>query len=246
MGAITEPASRWVADSEAYDAWFDRPWGAYAMDVEHHLLLASVPGVAGLWVCDAGCGTGRLTQRLEHEGADVVGVDRDPGALVVAARRVSGRLVVGDVHALPFPNDQFDVTFAVTVCEFTADPALTIAELVRVTRPGGYVVVGSLNRRSPWGWWNRHQFERPPWTGARFLDRATLTRIGSIHGPTRWRAGLLSPRAFPGDRTWGPILERVGTRALSSFGAFGVLAIHRPPWSLQSARTKLVNPRDAR
>ena len=118
---MTEPASRWLADPAAYDAWFDQPWGEYATEVEHRLLLDPVPDVAHLRVCDAGCGTGRLMQRHENIGADVVGVDRDPGALMVASRRVSGPLIIGDVHKLAFRNGHFDVTFAVTVCEFTAD-----------------------------------------------------------------------------------------------------------------------------
>jgi SAM-dependent methyltransferase len=234
---MTEPASRWTAEAAAYDAWFDRPWGAYAMEVEHRLLLASLPAVTGLRVCDAGCGTGRLTHRLEHEGADVIGVDRDRASLVVAARHVAGPLVVGNVHALPFRAGQFDVTFAVTVCEFTADPAVTIAELARVTRPGGFVVVGSLNRRSPWGWLNRQQFDGPPWSGARFLDREALTRIGSAHGSTTWRTGLFSPRALTGARIWGPTFERICSRAFAGFGAFGVLVIHRP-----SRGERCVNP----
>jgi SAM-dependent methyltransferase len=220
-------SSRWTADAEAYDAWFDRPWGAYAIAVEHRLLLAAVPRLTGLRVCDAGCGSGRFAQLLELEGATVFGVDRDPASLAVAARRVTCPLLVGDVHALPFPDAEFDVTFAVTVCEFTADPAATIAELIRVTAPGGYVVVGSLNRRSPWGWWNRHQFDKPPWDGARFLDRETLTRIGRVHGATSWRAGLFPPRALPGMRSWGPPLERIGTHAFAGIGAFGVLTIQR-------------------
>lgn len=224
----TNVSCRWTVDAEAYDAWFDRPWGSYAMAVEHRLLLAGLPPMPGLSVCDAGCGTGRFAQRLEREGAVVSGLDRDPASLAVAARRVTGSLLIGDVHQLPFPDDHFDATFAVTVCEFSADPAATIAELARVTRPAGHVLVGSLNRRSPWGWWNRHQFDDPPWDQARFLDRATLTRISGAHGATSWRAGLFPPRALPGMRLWGPPLERVGTRAFPQLGAFGVLSIQLP------------------
>jgi len=95
-----------------------------------------------------------------HEGAQVIGVDHDPPALALAAHRVAGPLLVAGVYQLPFPDSDFDATFAVTVCEFTPDPAATIAELVRVTRPGRQVLVGSLNRRSPWGSWNRHGWGR--------------------------------------------------------------------------------------
>jgi SAM-dependent methyltransferase len=218
--------SAWTADAAAYDAWFDRSWGAYAASIEHRLLLDSLPPVAGLKVCDAGCGTGRFTERLEHDGAQVVGVDQDPASLAIAAHRVTGPLLIADVHQLPFPDADFDATFAVTVCEFTADPAATIAELVRVTKPGGHVVVGSLNRRSPWGWWNRSQFGEPPWDQARFLDRATLTRIGARHGTTSWLPGLFAPRHLPGISRWGPALERIGNRTFASWGAFGVLTIH--------------------
>jgi len=137
-------------------------------------------------------------------------------------------LVIGDVHALPFPDAHFDVTFAVTVCEFTADPIATIAELTRVTRPAGHVVVGVLSRRSPWGWWNRRQFREPPWDGARFIDRDALTSTGRAHGTTSWQAGLFPPRALPAMRFWGPVIEDIGTRVFPSISAFGVLTIQRP------------------
>jgi SAM-dependent methyltransferase len=230
----TGPSSRWVANADAYDAWFDRPWGAYAMAVEHRLLLGAVALLAGLSVCDAGCGTGRLARRLSDAGAAVVAVDRDRASLTVAARRVECPMVVGDVHALPFADAAFDATFAATVCEFTADPAATISELVRVTRPGGCVVIGALSRRSPWGWWNRAQFDEPPWNGARFLDRAALEQIGRRHGTTTWHTGLYVPRALPGVRRWGRPLERVASRLVPGFAAFGVLTVCRPPGSPRS------------
>ena len=60
-----ETTSRWDADARTYDAWFDRPWGAYDSAVEHDVLIDSAPPLGGLEVCDAGCGTGRFAARLE-------------------------------------------------------------------------------------------------------------------------------------------------------------------------------------
>jgi SAM-dependent methyltransferase/uridine phosphorylase len=221
-----DPSSRWVADARAYDAWFDQPWGEYASGVEHQLLLDSAAPLAGLEVCDAGCGTGRLATRLEAAGARVTAVDRDPAALGIARTRLRGDLVEGDIQRSPFPDDTFDVTFAVTVCEFTADPAVTIGELIRITRPGGRVIIGSLNPNSPWGSWNRRQFRQPPWDTARFLDHDHLDRVARQHGTTRWRTGLYAPTALPG--RWGPRLERLGRRVAPRRAAFEVIAITRP------------------
>lgn len=111
---VPDPSSRWAADAVAYDSWFDRPWGRYASRVEHDLLLAAIGPVDGLDVCDAGGGTDRFTARLEADGARVVAVDRDPIELAVARTRVRGDLIEADVHHLPFPDGQIDVTIAVT------------------------------------------------------------------------------------------------------------------------------------
>lgn len=221
-------ASRWHAEAVAYDAWFDQPWGAYASLVEQDLLLEAIGLVTGLDVCDAGCGTGRFATRLEQEGAAVVGVDGDVFSLGVAAGRVGAPLVLADVHRMPFDDRSFDVSLAVTVCEFTADPAVVIAELVRITRPGGCVVIGSLNRHSPWGWWNRRQFEDPPWDTARFLVREELDRIARSHGTVAWNQGLYAPTALPAIGRWGPTLERVGRILAPRHGAFEVLTITVP------------------
>ncbi|MGE3445944.1 MAG: methyltransferase domain-containing protein [Acidimicrobiia bacterium] len=224
----SDDASRWRADAAAYDDWFDQPWGRYASSVEHDLLLDAVGPVAGLEVCDAGCGTGRFMTRLEAAGARVVGVDADPVSLAVARTRVVGELIEGDVHRLPFDDSCFDATVAVTVCEFAADPAAVIADLVRVTRPGGRVVIGGLHRASPWGWWNRRQVSKPPWNTARFLAREDLERIARRCGATSWSHGLYAPAALPGLTQWGPLVERVGRRLAPRNAAFEVLTINIP------------------
>ncbi|MDP2291533.1 MAG: class I SAM-dependent methyltransferase [Actinomycetota bacterium] len=220
--------SRWFADADAYDAWFDQPWGRYATSVEHDLLLDAMGPVAGLEVCDAGCGTGRFTARLELLGARVVGVDRDRASIELARGRVAGGVVAGDVQHLPFENDCFDATVAVTVCEFAADPGAVIAELARVTRPGGRVVIGSLQRSSPWGWWNRRQFRRPPWDAARFVASDDLDLVAHVHGATCRTRGLYAPAALPGITRWGPMLERAGRRVAPRHAAFEVVTIAIP------------------
>ncbi len=219
------PSPQWIAAAHVYDAWFDRPWGRYATEVEHRLLLDAAGPVSGRQVLDAGCGTGRFMHRLEVEGATVIGVDRDPDALDIARTRSTGRLLLGDMHQLPLQDGSIDIAFAVTVCEFAADPANVFAELARVTRPGGRIVVGSLNRTSAWGCWNRRQFAEPPWSTARFLDRRTLISLASAHGGCHLSAGLYTPAVLPGIERWSPILENTGSRLAPWLGAFQVLTI---------------------
>ena len=214
-----------------YDAWFDQPWGRFAAATEHRMLLDAAGPIAGATVLDAGCGTGRFMHRLEADGAGVIGVDCDADALAIARTRTSGVLLLGDTHQLPLPDQSVDVAFAVTVCEFTADPARVVAELARVVRPGGRVVVGSLNRTSPWGYWNRRQFSTAPWNTARLLDRRTLLGLGAPQGRCRLRAGLYAPCALPMIERWSPILEHLGRHVAPGLGAFQVLTVRIPEQS---------------
>lgn len=227
-GDVDAP-SRWEADAVEYDSWFDRPWGSYASAIEYEVLSEALGPLEGVELCDAGCGTGRFAARFEDDGAAVVGVDTDVGSLTVARRRVTGPLVRADVHALPFPSASFDVTVAVTVCEFVASPAQVVGELVRITRPGGRVVIAGLQLRSPWGWWNRRQFDDPPWDTARFMGRSELETIMAAYGKTVWNTGLHAPTALPGIRYWGPVVERLGQRLAPRTGAFQVVTLTLPP-----------------
>ncbi len=223
-----EPPTRWTTPADAYDTWFDRPWGRHATAIEHRMLFDAAGPISGRAVLDAGCGTGRFMHRLESEGAYVIGVDRDPDALAIARNRTTGALLLGDTHQLPLHDRSVEIAFAVTVCEFTASPARVFAELARVTKPGGRVVVGSLNRTSPWGWWKRRQFSMPPWDMVRLLDRRSLTDLGASYGRCSLRAGLYSPDALPLIERWSPTLERLGRHLAPSFGAFQVLTIQLP------------------
>jgi ubiquinone/menaquinone biosynthesis C-methylase UbiE len=58
--------------------------------------------------------------------------------------------VAADMTALPFADGSFDKTISVAALEFIADEKKAVAELFRVTRPGGVVVAATLNSLSPW------------------------------------------------------------------------------------------------
>jgi SAM-dependent methyltransferase len=98
-------------------------------------------------VLDIGCGIGVGPARVARTyGCAVVGVDHSPQMLDWARRRaieagVGDRVsfVQADVLALPFEDGRFDVVVAESVLAFVADKERAIAEMVRVTRHGGYV-----------------------------------------------------------------------------------------------------------
>lgn len=103
---------------------------------------------------DVGCGTGQLASRVARAGYDVVGLDPSPGMLGVMRRSdASPAGVTGSGMALPFPDGTFDVTYCVAVMHHVAEPErvhATLTEMVRVTKPGGHILVWDHNPRNPY------------------------------------------------------------------------------------------------
>ena len=103
---------------------------------------------------DVGCGTGALAARLAEAGYEMVGVDPSEGMLRVLEQRTSGvRGVRGSGTSLEFPDDSFDLVYCVAVMHHIAaadDVHLTLAEMVRVAKPGGQVLVWDHNPRNPY------------------------------------------------------------------------------------------------
>ncbi|MFN0153306.1 MAG: class I SAM-dependent methyltransferase [Gaiella sp.] len=94
-------------------------------------------------VLDVGCGTGALAEALAPSAREVTGVDLDERYIAQAAASAPPNcsFVSGDAVALPFPDASFDVAGCLRVLHHSADPERVVAELARVTVPGGRVVV---------------------------------------------------------------------------------------------------------
>jgi SAM-dependent methyltransferase len=108
-------------------------------------------------VLDVGCGTGVLLERVTDAGYEGVGLDPSPGMLTqLRTRRPEISTVVGDGAALPFPDETFDLVYCVAVLHHVAEATAvrqTLAEMSRVTRRGGHVLVWDHNPANPyWPW----------------------------------------------------------------------------------------------
>jgi ubiquinone/menaquinone biosynthesis C-methylase UbiE len=100
----------------------------------------------GMSLLDVGCGPGTITADLARRvpSATVVGIDLPPD-LIATAQREHGaanlRFEVGDVYALPFDPDSFDLVYAHQVLQHLGHPEQALREVLRVLRPGGMVAV---------------------------------------------------------------------------------------------------------
>ena len=113
-------------------------------------MLKPMPGEK---ILDAGCGTGLFTRELIQARSFVTGIELSLPMLLRAEEKLDSSLflkVLGDMSDLPFAADTFDKVMSVTAIEFIRDARRAIAELFRVTKPAGTIVVASLNQKSPW------------------------------------------------------------------------------------------------
>jgi SAM-dependent methyltransferase len=103
-------------------------------------------------VLDVGCGTGsNLRMLVELDFEDVTGLDRSEDAIRWCREKELPTVERGDLCALPFPEDHFDLVLATDVLEHIDEPDAAVAELRRVLRPGGTLIVTVPAFESLWG-----------------------------------------------------------------------------------------------
>lgn len=102
----------------------------------------------GTKLLDIGCGAGQLTIPSAKKGIDVTGVDLAQNLVDQANERAKAegldvKIVQGDAEALAFPDASFDISLSLIGSMFAPRPELVASEMVRVTRPGGKIIMGN-------------------------------------------------------------------------------------------------------
>lgn len=141
---------------------------------------------------DVGSGTGLcawLGQDLVGPGGRVVALDPSPGMLEQARMRGVRERVVGFAESLPFDDASFDVVTMSYMLRHVQDLATAFAEVRRVLRPGGRLLVFEVT--SPTGRWQRAVF--------RHVMRTIVPAIGVV--------ASLKPSTFPMMRYWGDTID---------------------------------------
>ena len=139
-----------------YDSWYETKQGRFIDLVETEAAFDLITLSPGAKVLDAGCGTGNFSIKLAEHGYLVTGIDISSDMLNIARKKCMAKglkvdLQTMNIEHLLLPDNYFDAAFSMAAFEFIADPEPAYRELYRVVKPGGQILIGTINRDSLWG-----------------------------------------------------------------------------------------------
>lgn len=133
-------------------------------------------------VADIGTGTGFVLQGLVNRATRLVGFDESPDMLAIAQQNLSGynqvELRLAEGQNLPAEDGGFDAVFANMYLHHAPDPATAVAEMSRILRPGGKLIITDLDSHDQ-TWMQTEMADR--WLG---FDRQELRQWYEAAGLT--------------------------------------------------------------
>jgi SAM-dependent methyltransferase len=201
--------------------------------------------LANLRVLDVGCGTGPFSLVAQERGANVVSLDLGVELLRRARGKGARRTIAGDAAALPFADGSFDVVMSSECIEHTPGPEQSVAEMLRVLRSGGILVVTCPNRFWRWSVVLARVFNLRPyrglenWPGWLALRRWVRAHGGSV----RLHVGLhLFPFVLPITQPLLRRLDRFGSVCGPVCVNQGICAIKLDHEPTSAGGTRLAGP----
>jgi ubiquinone/menaquinone biosynthesis C-methylase UbiE len=148
----------------------------------------------GWRILDAGCGSGDYVEALGRRGYDVRGIEYSSQKVATWHSRhpADTRVQQGDIARLPFADECFDAAILNEVLEHVPDERAVLAELARVLRWRGILIVFSPSRRYPFethgldAWGDGHRIRPIRTFGIPWVPRELAFRIGRPWARNYW------------------------------------------------------------
>jgi SAM-dependent methyltransferase len=125
--------------------------------LETRILAEKLSPLGSACFLDIACGTGRSMQWAQRSGSRVLGIDLCPEMLREAFLKpgLAGRLALADARRVPIADGVADITLCSLALGYISSPELAIAEMARVTRKRGRVVITDLHPAALAAGWTR-------------------------------------------------------------------------------------------
>ena len=190
LGIPTDKPSRFDFDATAdtYDQWYGTVEGAMYDHLEKKSILKILPqNTQGMKLLEVGCGTGHWSRFFSDCGFEVTGVDISKNMIQTAQNKniANASFQIADGHCLPFGDNSFDVTAAITTLEFAGNAELIVQEMARCTcKPSGRLLIGGLNASARL---NRNRQENPEslYAKAKLFTPGQTKKLLSKYGQTQ-------------------------------------------------------------
>jgi len=205
----------------SYDSWYAGRRGAMYDRLEKKLIADFLPAeTEGKKLLEVGCGTGHWSRFFSEYGFEVTGLDISERMINAALQKDIPNISfnIADGHLLPFADDSFDLTAAITTFEFVRDAGAVLREMIRCTRKPGRILLGVLNALSKV---NRQRANSPEsqYAAAQFFSPVELKELLQPYGRVEITVGGFVPA-----QSWlipfGPWFERIAGMFGSQKGAF--------------------------
>jgi len=214
--------------ANSYDSWYTDRRGAMYDRLEKKLIANFLSSeTEGRKLLEIGCGTGHWSRFFSQLGFEVTGLDISERMINTALEKGIPNVSfhMGDGHLLPFQDNTFDLTAAITTLEFVRDAEVVLREIVRCTRKPGRILLGMLNGLSTV---NRQKQRRGrpgnPYAAARLFSPVELREFLEPYGQVEIRVGGFVPT-----QNWliplAPWIDRIARMFGGQKGAFMATAL---------------------
>lgn len=176
--------------AKMYDSWYDTPAGKKIDFQEKDAFQKALPKAeTHKNILEVGCGTGHWSEWFSSLGYNVTGIDISEKMIEEAKRKnISSSTFLRDDFLSFSSEKKYDITAAITSLEFMDDYESAIEKMASMTRKGGYIITGVLNRYSYMGFGRTIKGKKDPvFSDAHFFSYNELYKLMRRHG----KAGII-------------------------------------------------------